>query len=188
MLAWLDFFFRMSRPRRDDPRQHQLNVRFTAYEFARIHHHATLTGKTVADFGRAVMLRRPRPRRKTSPALVALPQHALQRWHALGMSLNGLAHDLNASHQLPGQALAHTVKSLRLLLRRSFPGHFDPDSPVAPYILAPAVRYQLRKICTNLVQIADLSRALGLLPPLSLSHLISRFRTILNGDAAGHGA
>ena len=55
-------------------------------------------------------------------------------------------------------------------------------------MLAPAVRYQLRKICTNLVQIADLYRALGLLPPLSLSHLIARFRTILNGDGAGHGA
>jgi hypothetical protein len=178
----------MSRPRRDDPRQHQLNVRFTAYEFARIHNHAALTGKTVTDFGRAVMLRRPRPRRKTEPALIALPQHALQRWHALGISLNGVAHDLNVSHQLPGPALADIVKRLRLLLRRSFPGHFDGDGTVAPYILAPAARYQLRKICTNLVQIADLYRALGLLPPLSLSHLIGRFRTILNGDGARHGA
>ena len=178
----------MSRPRRDDPRQHQLNVRFTAHEFARIHHHATLTGKTLTEFGRAVMLRRPRPRRKTAPLLIALPQHGLQRWHALGMSLNSLAHDLNVSHQLPGPALADIVKRLRLLLRRSFPGHFNSDEPVRPYILASAVRYQLRKICTNLVQIADLYRALGLLPPLSLSHLIGRLRTILNGDGARDGA
>ena len=34
----------------------------------------------------------------------------------------------------------------------------------------------------------DLYRALGLLPPLSLSHLIARLRTILNGDGAGHAA
>jgi len=178
----------MSRPRRHDPRQHQLNVRFTAYEFARIHHHASLTGKTITDFGRAVMLRRPRPRRKTTPALIALPQQTLQRWHALGLSLNSLTHDLNATHQLTTPALATIVRSLRRLLRRSFPWYFDAIVAVAPYVLAPAVRYQLRKICTNLVQIADLYRALGLLPPLSLSHLIGRFRTLLNGDGAGHGA
>lgn len=178
----------MPRPRRDDPRQHQLNVRFTAHEFARIHHHASLTGRTVTDFGRAVMLRRPRPRHSHAPVLIALPQHMLQRWHALGISLNSLAHDLNTTHQLATLALAAIVKRLRLLLRRSFPRHFDSDAAVAPYMLAPAVRYQLRKICTNLVQIADLYRALGLLPPLSLSHLIARFRTILNGERGGHGA
>ena len=183
-----EFSFRMSRPRRDDPRRHQLNVRFTAYELARIHHHASLTGKTLTDFGRAVMLRRPRARRKAAPVLVALSERVLRRWHALGMSLNSWVHDLNVTHQLPGSALTAILKSLRLLLRRSFPRHFNGGAPLDPYTLAPAVRYQLRKICTNLVQIADLYRALGLLPPLGLSHLISRFRTILNGDAAGHGA
>jgi hypothetical protein len=189
LLARLELFsYRMARPRRDDPRQHQLNVRFTAHEFARIHHHASLTGKTVTEFGRAVMLRRPRRRRTIAPALVTLPQPMLQRWHALGLSLNGLAHDLNARHELAAPALGAIVKSLRLLLRRSFPRHFNGDGAVAPYMLAPAVRYQLRKICTNLVQIADLYRALGLLPPLGVSHLIGRLRTILNGDGAGHGA
>jgi hypothetical protein len=128
MLAWLEIFSsRMSRPRRDDPRQHQLNVRFTAVEFARIHHHASLTGKTLTEFGRTVMLRRPRPRRKDAPVLIALPQHLLQRWHALGMSLNALAHDLNATHELAAPALAAIIKSLQLLLRRSFPRHFDAD-------------------------------------------------------------
>ena len=52
----------------------------------------------------------------------------------------------------------------------------------------PALRYHLRKTCTNLVQIADRFQALGLLPPLPLSNLIRRFRTILNGDSPPHGA
>lgn len=177
----------MSRPRTDEPRQHQINVRFTAREFARLHHHASLTGKTVADFGRAVMLRRPRLRTKAAPALIALPPEALARWQALGASLNVFAHHLNATHAIAAPALAPLVKRLRLLLRRSFPRPCDGKSPMSPYTLAPAARYHLRKVCVNLVQIADLYRGLGLLPPLSLSHLIARFRAVLNGDRPARG-
>jgi hypothetical protein len=53
--------------------------------------------------------------------------------------------------------------------------------------LAPAARTQLRKTCTNLVQIADHYRLLGLTPPLPLSNLIGRLRAILNGDHSLHG-
>jgi hypothetical protein len=178
----------MPRPRQDDPRQHQLNVRFTAREFARIHHHADLIGKTLTDFGRAVMLRRPRPRRKSAPQIISLAPRLLDRWHAHGLSLNHLAHHLNATHQLANPAQLRIIGSLRLLLRKSFPAHFDSAGPIVPYSLAPAVRYQLRKICTNLVQIADAYRALGILPPLSLSHLIGRLRAVLNGDSPLHGS
>ena len=178
----------MPRPCNNDPRQHQVNVRFTARELARIHHHASLTGKTLTDFGRTVMLRRPRPRRKAAPTIISLLQRAIERWHMLGSSLNRLAHHFNSTHQFPTSALLPVVKYLRLLLRRSFPRHFGRDAAIGPYMLAPVVRYQLRKVCTNLVQIADDYRALGLLPPLSLSHLIAGFRAILNGDTPANGA
>lgn len=39
----------MPRPRKDDTRKHQLNIRFTPRELARVHHHAGLLGKTAAD-------------------------------------------------------------------------------------------------------------------------------------------
>ena len=75
----------------------------------------------------------------------------------------------------------------RLLLRRCFPEHFNPDAAIAAYELAPPVRTQLRKACTNLVQIADAYRLLGSIPPLPLSNLIGRFRAVLNGDSSAHG-
>ncbi len=69
----------MPRPRKDDPRYHQVNVRFTARELVRINHHASLAGKTLTDFGRTVRLRRPRPRSKLAPATVSLPAKRLRR-------------------------------------------------------------------------------------------------------------
>lgn len=177
----------MPRPRKHDPRYHQVNVRFTARELVRIHHHASLTGKTLTDFGRTVMLRRPRPRSKIAPAIVSLPARRLARWRTVGDSLNQLAHHLNARHELDSSAFTVVLRSLRLLLCRCFPEHFTPDVVVAPYMLAPALRYHLRKVCTNLVQIADSYRMLGLVPPLPLSNLIGRYRAVLNGDRAAHG-
>jgi hypothetical protein len=177
----------MTRPRKHHPRQHQVNMRFDTAEYARIHHHALLTGKTLTDFGRSVMLRRPR-RRRTEPAFITLSPSAMARWQSLGARINGLAHDLNAHQQLDPRALSVAARSLRLHLHRCFPGHFDATTPVAPYRLAPLVRYQLRRICTNLVQIADRYRALGLVAPLPLAHLIYRFRAVMNGDAALHGS
>ncbi len=177
----------MPRPLKDDPRHHQVNVRFTTRELVRIHHHASLTGKTLTDFGRTVMLRRPRPRRRDASVTVTIAPARLARWRALGNGLNQLTHDLNARHELDPRAFTVLLRSLRLLLRRCFPQHFDADDVIAAYMLTPAVRYHLRKVCTNLVQIADNYRLLGLIPPLPLSHLIDRFRAVLNGDRAAHG-
>lgn len=178
----------MTRPRKDEPRQHQVNVRFSTRELVRIHHHASLTGKTLTDFGRTVMLRRPRPRPKTAPQLLSLPPEQLERWHTLGNAINAMAHDLNARHQLDPRALGVVLTRVRLLLRKGFPQHFHPDAVIAAYTLAPDVRTQLRKACTNLVQIADQYRLLGFSPPLPLSNLIGRLRAVLNGDGGVHGA
>jgi len=180
--------FRMTRPRKNEPRQHQVNVRFTTHELLRIHHHASLTGKTLTDFGRTVMLRKPRPRPRTAPQLVSLAPRRLARWRALGNAINGLAHDLNARHQLDPRALRVLLTRLQLLLRNSFTDHFAANAAIPPYALSPAVRYQLRKVCTNLVQIADHHRSLGIDPPLPLSNLIGRLRALLNGDRSLHGS
>jgi hypothetical protein len=101
----------MPRPRKAEPRQHQLNVRFTARELLRVQHHASLAGKSITDFGRSVMLRRPRPRPKTAPQVLTLPPERLERWRALGNQLNQMAHDLNARHQLDPHALRRLLVS-----------------------------------------------------------------------------
>src|SRR5262249_55969605 len=88
--------FSMPRPRQDDTRKHQLNIRFTPREFARVHHHAGLLGETPADFGRSVMLRRPRRKRGEVAVAVAVSERRLRRWHELGSALNALAHRFNA--------------------------------------------------------------------------------------------
>jgi hypothetical protein len=177
----------MPRPRKDDTRKHQLNIRFTPREFARVHHHAGLTGKTRADFGRSVMLRRPRRRTRGAPILLAVSDRLLRRWHEVGSALNGIAHRFNAGGEFSAPEVAGVVSALRRLCKRSLPGN-AAAAGAAPYSLAPALRYHLRKSCTNLVQVADRCRALGLLVPVPLSNLICRFRTILNGDRPPHGA
>jgi hypothetical protein len=133
------------------------------------------------------MLRRPRPRSKAALQLLSLTPERLERWRALGTAINALAHDLHARHQLDPRALAVLLTRVRLFLRTCFPQHFVPDAALPAYALAPAVRTQLRKACTNLVQIADRYRQLGLMPPLPLSNLIGRLRAVLNGDRSLHG-
>jgi hypothetical protein len=177
----------MPRPRKDDTRKHQINIRFTAREFARVHDHAGLLGKTPADFGRGVMLRRPRRRKREAPVVIAVTDRVLHRWHELGPALNTITHRFNAEGNLSAPELTGVVSALRRLCKRSFPDDAAAAS-AAPYSLAPALRYHLRKSCTNLVQIADRCRAQGLLVPVPLSNLIYRFRTILNGDRLPHGA
>jgi hypothetical protein len=174
----------MTRPRKQETRQHQVNLRFTTAELVRIHRHAALTGKTPTDFGRSVMLRRPRPRRKPGLQLIALAPERLTRWQALGSSVNAIAHEFHLRNRLDARALRTVITRLRILLRQAFPGHFQDNATLAPYALTPEARIQLRRICTNLVQIADRYRLNGLEPPLVLSHLVYRFRAILNGDAA----
>jgi hypothetical protein len=174
----------VTRPRKLEPRYHQVNVRVTTRELVRIHDHAARVGQTVTDFGRTVMLRRPR-RRRSDPEIISLSDAAIQRWRTLGCRVNLLAHDINAYSQLDPRLFAATLTAVRLLLAKSFPQH---DEPPPTYALAPAVRYHLRKVCTNLVQIADHYRLLARPAPLALPHLIRRLRVILQGDRAGHGA
>ena len=178
----------MSRPRTNDPRQHQVNVRVSTHELVRIHRHASLLGKSVTEFGRSVMLRRPRPRRKQPVEEIALDARALARLEALGYAVNGVAHAFHASGRIDPRALAVLLTRLRVFLRRSFRGHFTAETDLTAYALAPATRTQVRKLCTNLVQIAERFRLMGLSPPLPLSNLIGRLRPILNNDGSGHGA
>jgi hypothetical protein len=178
----------MPRPRKDDSRKHQINIRFTAREFARVHHHAGLLGKTPADFGRGVMLRRPRRRKGKGPVMIGIGERTLRRWHETGLALNSVAHHFNATGEIQPTQLEALLRAVRRLARASFPAAVMPDNDRGSYALAPALRYHLRKTCTNLVQIADRFQALGLLPPLPLANLIRRFRTILNGDRPPHGA
>jgi hypothetical protein len=178
----------MPRPRKDDTRSHQINIRFTAREFARVHTHAGLLGKTPADFARGVMLRRPRRRKGKAPHMITVGDRTLRRWHETGSSLNGVAHHFNATGDFPGMELEKLLRALRRLAAASFPAPAVPDNAGAPYALAPALRYHLRKTCTNLVQIADRFQALGVLPPRPLFNLIRRFRTVLNSDSPPHGA
>lgn len=178
----------MPRPRTNDTRKHQLNIRFTARELARVHHHAGLIGKTPADFGRSVMLRRPRRKRRGAPIVISVSERLLRRWQQLGSALNGLAHRFNASGEMPPAEIAKVLRALRRLLRRSLPDTAAAPAGAQPYSLAPVLRYQLRKTCTNLVQISDRCRVLGMLPPAPLSNLICRFRAALNCDRPPHGA
>jgi hypothetical protein len=178
----------MPRPRKDDTRKHQINIRFTAREFACVHHHAGLLGRTPADFGRGVMLRRPRRRKGKRLVMIGIGERTLRRWQDTGSGLNSVAHHFNATGEIQGTQLEALLRALRRLTGASFPVRFLADSGSASYALAPALRYHLRKTCTNLVQIADRFQALGLLPPLPLANLIRRFRTILNGDSPPHGA
>jgi hypothetical protein len=177
----------MPRPRKDDSRKHQINIRLTAREFARVHHHAGLLGKTPADFGRSVMLRRPRRRKGKAPVMIAIEEPMLRRWHETGLALNSLAHRSNATGEIEPSLLEALLRALRRLANASFPAAVMADNRCGSYALAPALRYHLRKACTNLVQISDKLQELGLLPPLPLANLIRRFRAILNGDSLAHG-
>jgi hypothetical protein len=134
------------------------------------------------------MLRRPRRNSRGAPIIIGVSDRLLCRWHALGSELNALAHRCNAGGEMPAPEITRVLNALRRLIRRSFPGGVAGAASPQPYSLAPALRYHLRKTCTNLVQISDRGRALGLLPPTPLANLIGRFRAVLNGDRPPHGA
>ena len=118
----------MPRPRKDDTRKLQINIRFTAREFARVHHHAGLLGKTPADFGRSVMLRRPRRRKGKVPVLIAIGERTLRRWHETGLALNGVAHHFNATGEIQAIELETLLRALRRLARASFPAAVTADN------------------------------------------------------------
>ena len=178
----------MARPRKADARDHQINLRFTAPEIVKIHHHAAITGKTVTEFGRTVLLRRPRRRNgAVEPNIIALPDEALARWHAVGARLNAIAHLLNSRDVFPPRELFAVLLELRSLLKRSFPSLVAPGGETAPYALAPPVRYHLRKVGTNLAQIKSRHEQLGFEVPRPLVRLLEQIRGIMNGDQPLHG-
>lgn len=173
----------MGRPRKAEPREHQVNLSFSAPEIVRIHRHAALTGKTVAEFGRAVLLKRPRKRKRPdAPRLMAFTEPELARWQETGTRLNQVAHRMNLREEMPPARLARILVDVRRLLRRNFPsGSLDQA-----YTLAPAVRFHLRKVGTNLVQIRISVDGLGFSPPIGLVRLLAEVRRIMAGDQLPH--
>ena len=179
----------MSRPRKADSRNQQINIRFTAPELVRVHAHAAITGKSVTDFGRAVLLRRPRRRRRADePAVIALSETQLQLWQRLGTRLNAIAHVMNARDDLPPTELLPALAQLRALLEKSFSAPPDRDAVPGPYTLAPSARHHLRKVGVNLAQINLRLDRLGLETPIILVRQLARIRTLMNGDQPPHGA
>jgi hypothetical protein len=177
----------MARPRKADPRDHQVNLRFTAPELVTIHRHAALSGKTVTEFGRAMLLRRPRHRKKSEePTLIALADPLLETWNLFGTRLNAIAHLMNTKDALPPGALAPLLADLQGLFRNSFPFVFTQDAAVAPYTLSPAVRYHLRKVGANLTQIKHRHGQLGIERSRALMRLLERIRSLMNGDRPQH--
>jgi hypothetical protein len=179
----------MARPRKADARDHQINFRFTAPEIVRIHRHAAIAGRTVTEFGRAVMLRRPRRRKRANePIIIALPDAQLQLWHTLGARLNAIAHMMNARDDLPPSELLALLAQLRALLKKSFPTLLAADAAPISYALTPPVRHHLRKVGVNLAQIAKRFDQLGMQAPIILVRLLARIRTLMNGDQGLHAA
>jgi hypothetical protein len=171
----------MPRPRKSETRTHQINFRFSTHEFVRVHAHASLSGKTVMDYGRSVLLRRPRrPKARNAPDVVSLPQRTLERWQVLGEELNAIAHLMNAREDLPPRELVQ----LRTLFKANFASVLDAG---APYSLSPPVRFHLRKVGTNLFQIRTRHDRLGIETPAALVRLLERVRTLMNGDQPPHG-
>ena len=119
--------------------------------------------------------------------MIGISEHVLLHWHETGSALNAVGHRFNATGEIPGVELEGLLRTLRRLVAASFPAPLFSGGACARYALAPALRYHLRKTCTNLVQIADRFQSLGLLPPVPHCNLIRRFRTILNGDSLPHG-
>jgi len=177
----------MARPRKADARDHQINLRFSAPEIVKIHRHAAITGKTVTEFGRALLLRRPRRRKgAVEPNIVALSDQSLAKWHEVGARLNAIAHLLNSRDVLPPRKLFADLLELQTVLKRSFPALVAPGGATA-YALAPPVRYHLRKVGTNLAQIKHRHEQLGFEVPRSLVRLLEQIRGIMNGDQPLHG-
>lgn len=152
-----------------------------------MHAHAAITGKSVTDFGRAVLLRCPRPRRRgISPSVVALTERQVAQWQDAGAQLNDVAHRMNARDELQPAELFHVLPRLRALVATSFATLLTSETP-PPYVLAPSARHHLRKVGVNLVQIKTRCYQLGLEPPAVLIGLLARIRMLMNGEQGPHG-
>jgi hypothetical protein len=179
----------MPRPRKADRRHHQVNVRLSAPEYVRVHAHAALTGKTVTDFARAVLLRRPRRRKSApEPEIIALADVELPQWHDLGTRLNHVAHLMNGRDGLPPSELAALLGQIGELMDCSLAGAASAEANSTPYALAPPVRHHLRKVGVNLAQISRRFDQLGLDKPVALVRLLAGIRMLLAGDRPPHAA
>ncbi len=179
----------MSRPRKADRRHHQINLRLSAPEYVRVHAHAALAGKTVPDFARAVLLRRPRRRRRgDDPIIISLSDTTLARWHVLGTQLNDIAHIMNGRDEVPPTALLPLLEQLHRLLQSCFADILSAGVSPKLYTLAPPVRQHVRKVGVNLAQIRRRFEQLGLQPANTLMHLLERTRAVINGDRPPYAA
>jgi hypothetical protein len=179
----------MPRPRKADRRHHQVNVRLSAPEYVRVHAHAALTGKTVTDFARAVLLRRPRRRKSREvPIMIALSPTELAQWHDLGTRLNHIAHLMNGRDDLPPSGLVALLGQIGELMNSCFAGAASAEANSTPYALAPPVRHHLRKVGVNLAQISRRFDQLGLDKPVALVRLLAGIRMLLAGDRPPHAA
>jgi hypothetical protein len=179
----------MPRPRKAYTRNQQINLRLSAPELVRVHADAALIGKSVPDFARAVLLRRPRRRRGTAaPVVIAFTDGVLARWQLHGGSLNDIAHQMNGRDAAPPAQLIAVVDELRRLLKHSFPQSLITSGTASAYTLAPPARHHLRKVGVNLAQIRTRLDQLGFAPPIGLIALLQRIRLILNGERSPNAA
>ena len=174
----------MPRPRKIDPRQHQVNVRFSAPEYVKLNRHAALTGKSVADFARDVLLRRPRRRKTAELRVLVLSDEMLARWAALGGKLNDIAHLINGQETPPPAELERLLTDLMRLFRACFGANAATSEPT---MIAPIVRHHVRRIGVNLVQIRDRLGLLGFEFPKQLLPAISQLRELINRVHPPHG-
>ncbi|RTL73326.1 MAG: hypothetical protein EKK41_00165 [Hyphomicrobiales bacterium] len=175
----------MGRPRKDEPRDQQHNIRFTAAEIVRIQQNAARSGKTLLEFSRTALLRRPRPPRgKNAPTLIVFSAPVIAAWQQLGAQLNDIAHRMNARDVLPPSELRRILAELQRLLRSGLRHYRDH----ARYALAPPVRFHLRKVGANLVQLRQRHDDLGLPAPAALLRLLEAIRAIMRGDRSPDAA
>ena len=175
----------MGRPRKDEPRDRQHNIRFTAAEIVRIEQNAALSGKTLPEFSRTALLRRPRkPRGDRALTLIVFPAPVIAAWQQLGGRLNGVAYRMNARDVLPPAELRRILVELQRLMRSGLRHYRDH----ARYALAPPVRFHLRKVGANLVQLRQRHDDLGLPAPAALLRLLEAIRAIMRGDRSPDAA
>jgi len=108
----------MARPKHNDIRDRQLNLKLTAAEFERLRRRAAASGMRLVDFGRARLLAE---WRVTETAVAATPhldplfQAQLSR---LGNNLNQIARRMHAFQEPAPPALAPLLDELRTLINR----------------------------------------------------------------------
>ena len=176
----------MARPRKAEPRHHQINLRFSAPELVRVHAHAAILGKTVNEFGRSVLLRRPRRRRGGAPPIVITwSDETLAKWHGLGARLNDIAHFMNARDDFPPGELLALVAQLRTehtAFEQAARGWTESDR-LAKKKLRRQRQATFLQITIALVRLGDIDFALRL-PKLAFARRLEELDRIVASRAA----